>query len=326
MAGQKIPFAAVEDPVQDKFVEDFVGLAAEPVEEWQIAVRVSRVGPEDLGADDVVFDFVSPPVGCGQTPLVGVLASASVAIPDRQPPQAGQHRPEREEVLVRAETEALLDALEFGVPVRFGVVVLDVVHVRVVVPCVGGRMLQLRSQRPQHGQVRSPLDVEDISPLPCPDVVLGAVVPQRCDDFLPGRQLVRPPGEEQRQVAVEGLVQDDLGVGDQNDLGAGARGFVPQEHVRLSLAKDLQVRVRFVDQKDAPGMRVQMGEDQKHLLKAPAGQGDVHRFAGSGGPPPGRSREGPASPGRACSTPFRPRNSENAWLPASRDCRAGLRA
>ena len=69
---------------------------------------------------------------------------------------------------------------------------------------------------------------------------------------------------------------------DQDDLGFVSCRHVAKEHIRLPLAQDLQVRVRFVDQKDAAGVRVQICEHQKHLLKAPAGKRDVHWSADAG--------------------------------------------
>ena len=64
---------------------------------------------------------------------------------------------------------------------------------------------------------------------------------------------------------------------DENDLGVVALCNIAQKHIGLPLAKNLQVRIRFVDQQDAARVRVQVGEYEKHLLKASTRKGDVQR-------------------------------------------------
>ena len=180
-------------------------------------------------------------------------------------------------MLARGHTEAAFHPLQRRVRIRLGVVVLDIEDVGALVPGIGCGVSDLPCQRLQGRQVSPAFNVEHVSLLAGPDVVIGTVVAERGDDVGPGCQLVRVPAEQQRQVAVECLAQDDLGVRDENDLGVVALCNIAQKHIGLPLAKNLQVRVRFVNQQDAARVRVQVGEDEKHLLKASTRKGDVQR-------------------------------------------------
>ena len=73
-------------------------------------------------------------------------------------------------------------------------------------------------------------------------------------------------------------VENDLRMRNQHDLRLVARRDFPQQYVNLFLTKNLEMRIRFVDKQYASRMRVEIREDQKHLLEAASGKGQVEGF------------------------------------------------
>ena len=94
-------------------------------------------------------------------------------------------------------------------------------------------MAQAPGQGLQNVEVRPALDVQDVTPFQRPDVVLGAIVLERIADIGPGGQIVDPPPQQQREMAIQRFVENDLRMGHQHDLRLVPGRDLPQEHVDL---------------------------------------------------------------------------------------------
>ena len=79
----------------------------------------------------------------------------------------------------------------------------------------------------------------------------------------------------------ECFCEDDLGVGDEDDLRSGLGGQFAEQDIDLALSQDFEVGIRFIYEQDAARMRMEVGEDQQHLLEAPPGERDVERSLGT---------------------------------------------
>ena len=86
---------------------------------------------------------------------------------------------------------------------------------------------------------------------------------------------VRLAHEGDHRVGAGGFREQHLGVAGGHDLAAARFGQLADEGVDLTLAEDLQVGVRLVEQQDGARVRVQVGEEEKGLLESPAAGGEV---------------------------------------------------
>ena len=108
--------------------------------------------------------------------------------------------------------------------------------------------------------------------------MLGPEVPQRVEDLSLPAQILRFSRKQEGESIITRFSVYDLGMGCDDDLRVVLGGDLTQQGVDLLLTKNLEVGVRLVDQQDAAGVRVDVCEDEEHLLKAAAGEGDFERL------------------------------------------------
>ena len=77
--------------------------------------------------------------------------------------------------------------------------------------------------------------------------------------------------ERYYEVSVRSLVQQHFGVTCGDDLAPAVASHVRQELVDLTLAKDLEMCVRLVQQQDGTRIRIHVREEEKSLLKTSSG-------------------------------------------------------
>lgn len=92
-----------------------------------------------------------------------------------------------------------------------------------------------------------------------------------------GSQILRMALEDQGEIAIQGLLHHHLGVGGHEHLAAIAISDRAQQGIDLLLAKDFQMGVGLIDQQHTAFVGIEVRQDEEHLLKAAASQGEIER-------------------------------------------------